>query len=575
MIKKILLGFTAVVWLMFAWNCTNQVLADNTVNAFEYREIYLPEHGTEEYQDLHLHNIDNEWGIWGHNIDQILPDRPSQTIFARRDGVIHRDQYCFSSNELYNYIEEYIETNYGSKGPTARFAILPNDNSKVCLCSKCIEIGNTSGNATPAVVAMIRRLAKRFPNHIFFTSDYASTRSLPADTLPENAGVLISAIEFPLSAVVTRKEHEFEQLLLDWSTKTDKVYVWDYINNFDDYFTPYPVFGPMQRRLKLYKNTGVQGIFLNGSGPDYSSLSRLKTHVLSAMLTDPDVDWKQVLRDKAKEFYPVTGDLISEFMIAQEDFVSSTGRELPLYDGITKALETYLPDNRFVEFHEALLERRDKTSGEERKEIDILCKVLGLTRLEMMRKSGDIDGYQPHLDALMSLDSDDDIHVYSETCWTLNSYARDFRRIVDEAAKSKGNKLKGIRLQALNALDPDYNDITILTDGLLGMPSNYHNGILINSPEQKWSIAVPPVPGLKKLRIWLVTNPAFRVGLPKRINLLSGGNVLGSVEPKLSGEKVGHTFIDFDVPSVGGTLTLTFAKDKEVRSMAIEEIEGF
>ena len=574
MLRKNIFTASVLISALFTWSCDESVKAKNIDYAFEYTEIYLPEHGSEEYESLGLHNLDKEWGIWGHNLGQVLPDYPSQTIYAKRNGVIHKEQFCFSSNELYDYIVDFIDSNYGVLS-SARFAILPNDNTVTCTCSKCTAAGNTYSDASPAVMNMIKRLSSRFPNHIFFTSYYGSTKSIPEEKLPENAGVLISAIDFPLSSVTTAKEHEFEKLLIDWADKTKRVYVWDYVNNFDDYFTPYPVFGAMQRRLKLYKTAGANGIFLNGSGSDYSSLSRLKTLVLSSLLENPDVDWRKSLKNKAKELYPTTGDLISGFMITQENFVENNRSELPLYEGISKALETYLPAEKFVEFHDALFAQCQDASEAEREEISLLCKAMELTRLEMMRKSGDLRDYESHLETLMTLDLDDDIHVYSETSWSLNSYAKDYRYLAEHQSQTRGNKLKGVRLQALSTLDPDYSDISILTDGVLGMPTNYHNGVLINSPEQKWSIGIPAVSGLKTIRVWLVTNPAFRVGLPKRINLLSGGNVLGSVEPMLSGEKVSHTYVDFNVPSVGGMLTLTFARNKEVRSMAIEEIEGF
>ena len=574
MLKKAIYGLIILAAGIGTLSCASRIHAEGSTGPFEYREIYLPEHGTEEYKALHLQNLDNEWGIWGHNIAQILPENVSQNIYSRRDGVVHKEQFCFSSNHLFEYISDFISSNYILQD-SIRFAILPNDNAMVCLCEKCVAAGNTRTDASPAVMNMIKRLSDRFPQHIFFTSYYASTKSIPDERLPENAGVLISAIDFPLSVTETAKEYEFEKLLTDWSKRTDRIYVWDYVNDFDDYFTPYPVFGAMNRRLKMYRDHGVKGIFLNGSGQDYSTFSRLKTHVLKEMMEEPDVDWRTVLTSKAKELYPMTGGLIADFMMAQEDYVAQQGKELPLYDGISKALETYLPEDKFIEFHNSLGELKEKAGDEERAEMERMYNAMELTRLELMRKHGDISGYEPHLASLLKLRDNDDIRIYSETCWTLDSYERDFKRIASHAAESKGNKLKGVKLQALNALDPDYRDISVLTDGLLGMPSNYHNGILINSPEMKWSFAIPPVPGLKTIRIWLVTNPAYKVGLPKRINLLSGANVLGSVEPTLSGEKVGHTYVDFKVPSGVGTLTVTLARDYEVRSMALEEIEGF
>lgn len=572
--KKILELVMLLLAMHAAWSCGEQTQAKHTSYAFDYTEIYLPEHGSEEYDSLSLHNLDKEWGIWGHNLGQVLPEYPSQAVYAKQNGMPYREQFCFSSEELYEYIVEFIDSDYGVLS-SSRFAILPNDNQITCLCPKCKAAGNSSDDASPAVMQMIRRLAKHFPKHMFFTSHYGCVKSMPEEPMPKNVGVLVSAIDFPLSVTETDKEKEFATLLADWSQKTHNVYVWDYINNFDDYFTPFPVFSVMERRFKLYKEVGANGIFLNGSGEDYSSLSRLKLLVLSSMLENPDTDWRKELKQKAMELYPTTGELIYDFMMAQENYVQKLQKELPLYDGITTALKTYLPREDFEEFHDALFAQCQDAAPEEQAEMEKLCKAMELTRLELMRKDGQLEDYESRLETLLTLDSNDDIHVYSESSWSLASYAKDYRLLAERNAQSSGNRLKGVKLQALSTLDPEYDDLSILTDGVLGMPTNYHNGIVINSPELKWSIGVPAMPGLKTLRVWLVTNPAFRMGLPKRINLLSGGNVLNTIEPKLSGGKVGHTFVDISVPPAGGMLTLEFARNKEVPSMGIEEIEGF
>ena len=548
---------------------------DNSDSAFVYREIYLPESTGDNAKKLGLNNLDNDWALWGHNLKNILPEKKSESIYAKKNGATHRNQFCFMSDRLFEYISEYIDNNYDEED-VARFAILPNDNEIVCMCAKCVEEGNTAHNASPAVFNMINRLAERFPNKIFFTSYYRTTRGLPSKPLPENAGVLVSAMDYPLSPVETAAENEFIKILQAWKQKSNRIFVWDYINNFDDYFTPYPVFDIMQRRLKIYADNGVTAVFLNGSGSDFSSFSRLKAEVLAELTKNPDVDWKEVLMNKALLHYPVAGETIANFLIAQEDFVKSKGKELPLYEGVSKALDTYLPQEEFVSFHDELRRLLPKTEGVERTYVERLIGAMALTRLELNRMNGHLEGSRRLLADLKSLDSHN-APIYSESSWTVENYIRDYERMLDHAENnSKKNLLKGEKLMALTPLDQDYSDISILTDGMLGIPSNYHSGNLIMSPKSYSKIAIPEVEGLKKLRVCLSYNPAYRVALPQEVVLQSQGKEIARVEPAYPEDRSGHVMLDFKLPSSAkGSLVLTLYKNPEIHSMAVDEIEGF
>lgn len=570
--RFILLLYTLLASLS---SCTNAVQADtHEPRIFEYASIYIPGSETAEATSLGLNSIDSDWGLWGHNLSSVLPAKPSQTIYAKQNGSADRSQFCFSSNQLYEYIESYIIDHYGERKRN-RFAILPNDNDHVCTCPECTAAGNTKQDASPALFRLISRLAERFPNHLFFTSYYRTTRSLPAQPLPENTGVLISTMDYPLSTAATPDEQRFMEQLRRWTAATSHVYVWDYINNFDDYFTPFPVFGVMQRRFEQYAAAGVKGIFLNGSGTDYSSLSRLRLHLLAAQLADPQLDWRSELPALCRKLYPVTGETIAAFLLRQEDFVARKGVALPLYEGITKEVATYLPEEEFTAFYHALQELRPQTSRAERQETDRLCGALALTALELKRLHGDTSGTEPLLAELEQLLSQK-IEIYNEACWTIEAYLRDYRYMLKHAAElGERDLLRGAKLNSLSPLDPDYRDLSILTDGVLGLPSNYHSGHVLSS-EPTFQIAFRHVPGMRHLRVWLTRNLAYRIALPLRVLLTANGKSVGVMEPQKSAEHPGHAFVEFDLPaSAEGTLVLTLVRDPDTRTMAVSEIEAY
>lgn len=558
-----------------AFSCCSLLPKDEIDYAFEYREIYLPERNTSIADALCLNNIDNDWALWGHHLSAVLPVKHSQTVYATVDNILSRDQFCFSSARLYDYIVEYIEDNYG-ESQTSRFAILPNDNNLVCMCPECRNLGNTANDASPAVFYMIKRLAERFPAHRFFTSYYRSTRSTPSEKLPDNVGVLISTMRYHISPVETSREIEFKDLLHSWSDKTNLVYVWDYINNFDDYFTPYPVFTIMQRRIRLYRDAGVKGLFLNGSGLDYSSFSDVKTRVLAALMQDPDVDWRKVLQDVCHQLYPTTGDVVAHFLTAQEDYVLSQARVLPIYDGVNTSLSTYLPKELFVNFFDSLQHMLPNTRSSEHTLVERQCKALALTRLEIMRIDGDVSRSKPLLDSFASL-IDDGIDVYSESCWTIKNYVSDYSYMYRHAESMKAkNLLRGVELTPLTPLDEDYSDISVLTDGLLGLPSNYHCGNMLSSADPALKISIPYQDGMQHLRVCLVHNSLYHILLPSKVSMNIGGNDVASVVPKLLREHQGHAFAEFDIPAnARGPIVLTLFRDTDDRCMAIDEIEGY
>lgn len=548
---------------------------EQTTGAFKYREVYLPEGIGKNAENLGLNTLDDDWGIWGHNLHKAIPEEPSQTIYAKINGVANKKQYCFSSTPLFEYLEHYIDSKY-DEDERIRFAIIPNDNDIVCLCEKCVTVGNTWNNASPAVTKLVRRLAERFPNHIFYTSDYRTTKSLPTDTMPHNSGVLVSAINYPLSPLASPEQDKFNERLRAWSTTTPRILVWDYINNFDDYFTPYPAFGVMQKRLKDYRDNNVTAVFLNGSGPDLSSMSRLRTEVLAQLTTDPDIDWKAVLYQKADSLYPVTGRLIADFMVNQEENVAEKGTVLPLYQGVQNAIKTYLPEEKFISFHDSIRMLKDQTKDLERKELELLLGQLALTRLELNRINGNTFGNEKYLLDLELLPAQG-IDSYNESGWSIERYARDYRYLLSHAKEvGNRNKLKGEKLIAMTPLDPDYSDISILTDGVLGIPSNYHSGNMITSPDKFTQIAIPNKPGMRKVKVWLTYNPTYRITLPEAVTLSIKGVPLKTVNPSYPEDTSGHVPVEFDIPSNStGTLLLTLHKEPETHSMAIEEIEGF
>ena len=501
--------------------------------AFDYRGVYSPFNTEPEmFPIFGASNIDSDWGIWGHNLKKVLPEG-AKDVFARTPDGIDKNQFCFTSEQLYQAIEKFILKNFNTDKP-ARFCIMPNDNDISCQCMRCKGVGNTPTNATPAVTLLIRRLAKRFPNFLFVTSYYKSTAHLPAGKLPNNVGVLISAVDLPLEKNLTshREGIQFAHLLDQWHQRCPRICVWDYNCNYDDYFTPFPCLSIIQERLKFYRQHGVNGVVFNGAGYYYTTWGGMQNVVLSQLLINPDINIKQAWRGFFHKFYPKTADIIIPYYESIEQRAYQSGKQLPLYGGIKEVMALYLNPDEFNAFFEQLERASKKIDGRERSRLNRLLTALNYTRIEIIRQIGTPSDKDLLTQSIENLEGHSSIKMlddYRETNGRLDDYIRYLKK--HPVFISGTNTLKG-KISTSSHLDEDYPNLSMLTDGRLGIPTDYHTNWLINSsPEFVLHINSAEQ---NTLELGFMDASQWRIFLPQRICLMQNGKIVAEVRP--SGE---------------------------------------
>ena len=523
---------------------------------FEYREVYLPGNRNPEYSAIMGNdNLDLEWGIWGHNLGKIFKgSNVSERVYAMVDGKRNEEQYCFTSKETYSHLESYIINNFGTgEEKSIRFMIIPNDNNLVCTCADCLKAGNTVKSATPAVTQLVTSLAKRFPNHSFFTTSYLTTREIPKQRLPQNAGVMISAMELPFRPVSGNNKlyDSFAHTLKQWKSITDNIYIWDYINNFDDYLTPFPILKTMQCRLLFFKANGVKGVFLNGSGEEYSTFDVMNTFVLSSLLMQPEYPLEQLIDNYFKQYFPISGMLLKDSYNAIEKQLSFSGKPLNLYGSIKDAEGTYLNVPKFIDTYNRIEKILPKVKGEERTRLNKLLAGMTFTRLEIARMQAyELYGYANRrgnhleiksetahlLDRLSAYSSFPDMKCYNEQEHSIKEYIEEWNKYILKA-EQPNNLLLAHKLSPISTLDENYTDLTILTDGTAGLPSNYHLGWLISS-QGNLEIKLP-AKEVQESRIFKMTflnDQKHKIYFPLRVEIIKNGSIYKTLSLSPSGE---------------------------------------
>lgn len=498
--------------------------------AFSYRGLYTPHSmNTDMVGILGVHNVDYDWGIWGHNLSKILSNKLDDNLYASSGGGRDNAQFCFTSRSLFNQIVAYINENYGNgdKG-VARFAILPNDNDDVCLCSDCVDEGNSPGNASPAVASLVAKLAQKYPKHLFFMSAYRTTRKVPPYPMPQNVGVLVSSIDFPMKAPDEDNAaiQAFSKTIGDWKKLVSHVYVWDYMRNYDDYFTPYPCLGVLQKRLQYYKRNGVDGVFFNGSGNDYASFDGLHTYALAALLKNPDADVEHLVDTYFSTVCPSAHEQLSTYYISLEAAASASKEPLPLYGGMQELVRCYLDSTDFCQFHDQLPALAAAAPESEKVKLEKLSTALAFSRLELARaSSSDVDkaAAQQWLAQLSAYDAYDDMSHYREAKGDTKAYVEEWQQFISSGSLS--NRLKGRELTIQGTGDFTREQARQLTDGKLGFVSDWHMGWLITR-EAEWGVDLPSdVGGKGVLELSFLHAPVWHIYAPLTVKVYDGSQL--------------------------------------------------
>lgn len=502
------------------------------VSPFEYREVYFSQNFESLNRQFYQTNyLELEWGLWGHNIRKwVKKEKVSEEIYALHNGKRHSDQLCFSSVELKKIIHKNIKQTRIDDASLKRFMIAPDDNNIVCQCHLCKAKGNTKKNASPAVYSLLSELAEEYRDLSFWSLGYVTTKTPPNFKLPSNVGVLLSTIDcqeaLPLEE--TPKGRKFLDQIATWNSKIQNIFIWDYVVNFDNYMDFYPIFNTTKKNLNSYVKNGVTGVFLHGSGYDYSVLEEVKYHVISRLLLDPDAVINDLIREGVGRYYPELSNVLFDYLTLIEKKAIVSKKKQDIYSGIKKANRRYLSLSEI----ESLLK---KVKNIHTPKINKLKIALLYLQLELMHVNGlKNEGFgvldtnnqiqenpfiYSKLKELQTLVERSGLAKINEKKDTFRSYIYQWEKFLKRIRNN--DSFYNINIRSFSTLDEDYSNIKVLNDGAFGF-NNYNdnwlifsgNELLLNINNFKCSEKE-----INKLEIGLLEDVKHRIFLPTNIQI--------------------------------------------------------
>lgn len=500
-----------------------------------YREPHLLPNMEEDYTGvLATNSIDRDWGLWGHHMEQIFAEGTPSDALALVDGKRVENQYCFSSASTFEAVSNFIVDQHGAGDlDPQKFMIAPDDNDLVCTCAKCVKLGNKTTSATGAVTDLLNRLGNKFPKHDFFTLAYRTTSSAPTVAMAQNTGVFVSTIDLPKSGQLDLKRKEvqlFIGILQTWKQKCPQLYLWDYISNFDDYLSPFPVLSRVQTQLPFFIEQGVKGVFQNGSGYDYSPFDDVKTYVLSALMMNPNVSIQELVERFYKRFYPKTGTMLASYYLDLEQSSAAKGKDIAIYTPFRYAMANYLDGDKFMKCYRDMQEKEALAQGEEKRKIGILLTAWSYSYLQVCYHQGFSgthfvpDG--PHTfkfdaaleQALLRLGTFQqyaELTKYKETEGELSIYRNEWEQL------KKTGLRKGIPLTlgvSSTLKGEQLEEASLLNDQILGFASDFNQGWFLSGEAITIAVdRIEPIAAKQELRMRFLINEHHRMLPPESV----------------------------------------------------------
>jgi len=338
-------------------------LDDREAPDFEYRELYIAEAFDKDWAARLRTNgaaaaLDDSTGgkvvydHFVHSFDALIPPAEFEKhpeyfplINGKRtSGYVQR---CLSNPEVLKLMTDVVR-GWMAKNPKAKiFSVSQNDALKFCQCDNCKAIearygGKHSGIYLWFVNQIAEAVEKDYPDKLIDTLAYQFTEEAPSGIVPrKNVRVRlcpISACEaHPYESCTEPKTMAFVKNLRDWSKITDTLYIWHYNTDFGNYLMPFPDFGQFPDSIRLYKRSGVKGIFFEGDATPGSSDAEMRAYVMGHLLWNSKLDSDALVNEWMHGVYGPAYEPMRKWFDLLHEKVKSPDHHLHIFDRPTNS----------------------------------------------------------------------------------------------------------------------------------------------------------------------------------------------------------------------------------------------
>lgn len=466
----------------------------------KFRQVYYPDQYDEEYRDWHkLQLLEDEWGLWGHSYDKLLPAatyfKTHPEYFALVNGERKDSQLCLSNPEVLNIVLSKLESLVKADPGKKYWSISQNDGFGYCTCSKCAAFDHKHGGPQASVLNFANEVANRFPDLQISTLAYLYSMHPPSGLKSaRNLSIMLSSINqnraYPIAT--DPRSAGFRNDLKGWAALTSNLMIWDYVVQFTNYLSPFPNMSSLQPNMNYFGSTGISGAFIQGSEATLGEFSALKAYLLAKLSWNPKLDIGVLKSEFMTAYYGKAAAHLIQYQAELEKQLHLSKSLLDIYGDPVAEWNTWLSPEQMVRYDElfelaeqAVRGNALQTERVQRERLALEYAVLQQARFYGIEKhgvfltDGSTWGIRPHFEEKVNrfIKKGEKLGVkeLAEAGPSLKAYAEEWSHLLKRGPLL--HKALGKKVMLLSAPNEDYpaKGPRTLTDGSMGYDNFQYN----------------------------------------------------------------------------------------------------
>lgn len=333
--------------------------------AFEYREVFYTDAFDKDWAARNRINgdharLDSETGgkiayyQFVHSFAPLVPlekywdSHPEYYSMIDGKRIKDQTQLCMTNPDVVRVATQQVLEWMREHPEASIYSVSQNDWYNNCQCDNCRAVDAEEGSPSGLMLRFVNAIAevteKTYPDKLIDTLAYQWTEKPPKTTRPRhNVRARLCPIfcceAHPYEKCDAKENVAYIENLRNWAKITDNLYIWHYNTSFSHYLNPFPDFRQLADSAKLYKKSGVKGLFWQGN---YSlggggELAELRAYMLAKISWDPEVDAVAVMKDFVDGYYGASGKYIWDYIRLMGDKVTSENIHFHIWASPTDA----------------------------------------------------------------------------------------------------------------------------------------------------------------------------------------------------------------------------------------------
>lgn len=275
--------------------------------------------------------------------------------YALHDGKRTPNQLCLTNPDtisiIYNEIISLLEAYHDPSQSMQIISLTQHDNTDYCECDNCAAIDKENDSQAGTMITFVNTIAERvkatgkYDNIVFDTFAYQYTRKTPTKVVPrDDVIVRLCSIEccfgHTLDNPKCKENASFMEDLVAWGKICDRVYIWDYVNNYGETCVIFPNFQVMQRNMQIFAENNVKGVYEEGNyyvASCDTEFAEMRTYLLAQLMKDPYMDYDAEMNGYLEAVYGAGWEYIREFIDIMSDHAVTRFQHLYIF---TRANQT-------------------------------------------------------------------------------------------------------------------------------------------------------------------------------------------------------------------------------------------